>query len=52
MPDQTPSRAKMWVQMQVGKALFKIYQAKTALRRFGKKPTSGAAQEDETTSLE
>ena len=30
MTDQQPSKLKAWAQIQLGKALFKVYQVKTA----------------------
>ena len=40
MSDQSP--VKPWLQTQLGKLLFKVYQAKIAWsRRFGRQPNSG-----------
>ena len=49
MSEQQPSAVKAWAQMQLGKILFKVYQAKTAWTdRFGRKPTSDGTQEDQS----
>lgn len=51
MSYQHSSRAKAWAQMQLAKALFKIYQLKTAwANRFGRKSTSEGIQADESTA--
>lgn len=51
MSDQHLSGAKAWVQMQLAKALFKIYQLKTVwANRFGRKSTSDGIQAHESTN--
>jgi hypothetical protein len=50
MSDQQPSTLKVWVQTQLGKALFKVYQVKMAIAKaLGPKSTSDGAQEGEPT---
>ncbi|BCP14262.1 hypothetical protein MINTM021_11710 [Mycobacterium paraintracellulare] len=51
MSRQHPSGAKARAQIQLGKALFKIYQLKTAwANRWGRKPTSDVLPGDESTT--
>lgn len=54
MTEEQPSKLKAWAQIQLGKALFKVYQLKTALAtRFDRKPASDGIQEGgSTTSIE
>ena len=54
MTEEQPSKLKAWAQVQLGKALFKVYQLKTAwANRFGRKSASDGIQEGEsTTSIE
>jgi hypothetical protein len=54
MTEEQPSKLKAWAQIQLGKALFKVYQLKTAwASRFGRKPASDGIQEGgSTTSIE
>jgi len=47
MSDQQPSKVKVWAQTQLGKALSKAYQAKTAWRnRFGRTSTPDGGRKD------
>lgn len=51
MSDQHPSGAKAWAQMQLAKALFKVYQLKALwANRFGRKSTPDGIETHESTN--
>jgi hypothetical protein len=45
MSQEQPSKVKLWAQTQLGKALFKVYQLKTAwANRFGEQRSAEDTQ--------
>jgi hypothetical protein len=54
MSQQPPSGLQAWAQLQLGKVLFKVYQAKTAWQnRFGRNaPPEGVQADERTTPIE